>query len=105
VAEVVAVVAQRINRLLQRPSLAATSEESGTADTWAGEAPVLAGLAAASVQGLVALGPRAGGPLWQTDGFAICCFPPNLIKLIVAGALPSAAAREGACVKYSMSLL
>jgi hypothetical protein len=40
--------------------VAATSEESGTADTWADEAPVLAGLAAASVQGLVALGPRAG---------------------------------------------
>jgi hypothetical protein len=60
VAEVVAVVAQRINRLLRRRGLAATSEESGTADTWADEAPVLAGLAAASVQGLVALGPRAG---------------------------------------------
>jgi Putative transposase/Transposase zinc-binding domain len=61
VAEVVAVVARRIERLLQRRGVAATAEESGTADTWAEEAPALAGLAAASVQGLIALGPRAGG--------------------------------------------
>jgi hypothetical protein len=36
------------------------SEESGATDTWAEEAPTLAGLGAASVQGLIALGPRAG---------------------------------------------
>ena len=60
VADVVAVVARRIERLLQRRGLAATPEESGAPDTWFEEAPVLAGIAAASVQGLVALGPRAG---------------------------------------------
>jgi len=60
VAEVVAVVARRIERLLARRGLTATSEESGAPDTWAEEAPTLAGLAAASVQGLIALGPRAG---------------------------------------------
>jgi hypothetical protein len=60
VAEVVAVIAQRIDRLLQRRGLAATLEESGAVDSWADEAPALAGLAAASVQGLIALGPRAG---------------------------------------------
>jgi hypothetical protein len=60
VAEVVAVVAHRIDRLLQRRGVMATSEESDGADRWADEAPALAGLAAASVQGLLALGPRAG---------------------------------------------
>ena len=59
-AEAVALVAHRIDRLLQRRGVLATAEESGAADRWAEEAPVLAGLAAASVQGLLALGPRAG---------------------------------------------
>ena len=36
------------------------SEEGGVSDPAAKEAPVLAGLGAAAVQGLVALGPRAG---------------------------------------------
>ena len=60
VADVVGVVARRIERLLQRRGLAATPEESGPPDAWSEEAPALAGIAAASVQGLVALGPRAG---------------------------------------------
>ena len=59
-AEVAAVVAHRIDRLLQRRGVMATSEESGGVDRWAEEAPALAGLAAASVQGLLALGPRVG---------------------------------------------
>ena len=60
VAEVVAVVARRIERVLQRRELAATSEERGVPDAWVEEAPVLAGLGAAAVQGLVVLGSRAG---------------------------------------------
>jgi len=60
VADVVAVVARRIAPLLQRRGLAATPEESGAADAWSGEAPALAGIAAAAVQGFVPLGPRAG---------------------------------------------
>lgn len=60
VAEVVAMVARRIERLLERRGMTATSEESGATDTWAEEAPTLAGLAAASVQGLIALRPRTG---------------------------------------------
>jgi hypothetical protein len=59
-AAVVAVVARRVDRLLRRRGVAATPDESGAADAWTNEAPALAGLAAASVQGLVALGPRAG---------------------------------------------
>jgi len=53
VAEVVAVVARRIERLLARRGLTATTEESGATDPWAEEAPTLAGLAAASVQSRV----------------------------------------------------
>jgi hypothetical protein len=60
VAAVVGLVARRIERLLQRRGLMATAEERGVSDAWAEEAPVIAGLAAASVQGLVALGPQAG---------------------------------------------
>jgi hypothetical protein len=40
--------------------VAATSEENGIPEAWSEDAPVLAGLAAASVQGWVALGPRGG---------------------------------------------
>jgi hypothetical protein len=60
VAEVAAGAARRIERLLQRRGVTAIPEERGVADAWVEEAPVLAGLAAASVQGLAALGPQAG---------------------------------------------
>ena len=53
-------VARRITRLLERRGMTATSEESGATDLWADDAPTLAGLAEASVQGVIALGPRAG---------------------------------------------
>jgi hypothetical protein len=53
-------VARRIERLLERRGLAASPEETSAADAWTEDAPVLAGVAAALVQGLVALGPRAG---------------------------------------------
>jgi Putative transposase len=59
VATVVAEVARRIERLLQRRGLSSTPEAGGVTDRWKEEAPSLAGLAAA-VQGLLALGPQAG---------------------------------------------
>jgi hypothetical protein len=59
VAEVVAIVAHRIDRPLQHRGVMATSEES-SADRLVAEAPALADFAAASVQGLRALGPHAG---------------------------------------------
>ncbi len=68
VAEVLAAVEPRIRRLIEgggrredEPGdyLDAHLEEGGV-DPWMGEAPALAGLAAASVQGLVALGRHAG---------------------------------------------
>jgi hypothetical protein len=63
VEEVLATVEPRITRLLDRRGLGANADEGGAADAWAEDAPVLAGLAAASVQGSVALGPHRGARL------------------------------------------
>jgi hypothetical protein len=63
VAEVLATVEPRIKRLLARRGLGDGDDEGGVPDAWADEAPVLAGLAAASVQGTVALGPHRGARL------------------------------------------
>jgi hypothetical protein len=57
VAEVLATVEARVARLLERRGLAARDEEDG--DAWEA-APVLGGLAAASVQGLQAIGAGRG---------------------------------------------
>lgn len=60
VAEVLATMEPRIARLLDRRGIGDRDDSAGEADTWTEEAPVLAGLAAASVQGIVALGRRRG---------------------------------------------
>ena len=54
-----AMIARRIRRLLARRGVA-IDDSDGDTDPWMEEAPVLAGLTGASVQGRVALGPRAG---------------------------------------------
>ena len=54
-------IARRIERLLVRLGVWTAHAESAVGDPWAEAAPVLAGLAAVSVQGRLALGPRAGG--------------------------------------------
>ena len=59
VAEVLATLEPRIRRLLDRRGLGG-GEETGEPDACAAEAPVLAGLAAASVQGIAALGRDRG---------------------------------------------
>jgi hypothetical protein len=51
VEEVLATIEPLVARRLQRRGLSADAEDTGATDAWAGEAPVLAGLAAASVQG------------------------------------------------------
>ena len=60
VAAVLDHVQRRVQRLLDRRGLAERSESTGLPDALAEEAPVLAGITAASVVGTVALGPRAG---------------------------------------------
>jgi len=63
VEEVLATVEPRIKRLLDRRGLGEGADEGAASDAWAEDAPVLAGLAAASVQGTVALGPHRGARL------------------------------------------
>jgi transposase-like zinc-binding protein/putative transposase len=58
-AAVVALIARRVERQLERRGLAGGAE-SGPPDLWSEEAPVLAAAAAASVESRVALGPPAG---------------------------------------------
>ena len=60
VAEVRATVEPRIARLLNRRGIGDRDDSADEMDTWTEEAPVLAGLAAASLQGLVALGRQRG---------------------------------------------
>jgi hypothetical protein len=73
VAEVLAAVEPRIRRLLEgggrREDDHGGHAEDGGVDPWVGEAAVLAGLAAASVQGFVALGEHPGTRL-QRRGHA-----------------------------------
>jgi hypothetical protein len=63
VAEVLATVEPSIKRLLDRRGLGEGDGDDSAADAWTDEAPVLAGLAVASVRGTVALGPRRGSRL------------------------------------------
>jgi len=60
VADVLATIVPRVRRLLERRGLGDGDEGASAADQWAEDAPVLAGMAGASVQGTFALGPRAG---------------------------------------------
>jgi len=60
VGDVLATIVPRVRRLLERRGLGDGEEGAGAADEWAEDAPVLAGMAGASVQGTFALGPRAG---------------------------------------------
>jgi hypothetical protein len=57
---VVATIERRITRLLARRGLANEGVAESAPDAWAEQAPVLAGIAAASVQGTLALGSRTG---------------------------------------------
>jgi hypothetical protein len=63
VAAVLAVVKHRILSLLQRRGLLDATDGFVAPDALVDEAPVLAGISAASVVGSVALGPRAGAPV------------------------------------------
>lgn len=60
VAAALAMVRHRVQRLLVRRGLEPADDATGPADRLSDESPVLAGIVGASVQGRVALGPRAG---------------------------------------------
>jgi hypothetical protein len=78
VAAVVALIARRVERLLERRGLAG-GVESAAPDLWSEEAPVLAAAAAASVEGRVALGPRAGARVRR------CGNPPEEVAPVAMG--------------------
>jgi hypothetical protein len=65
VAEVLAAIEPAIRRVLDRHGL---GNDEGTLGEWVDEAPVLAGLAAASVQGVLALGVRRGARVCRLGG-------------------------------------
>jgi hypothetical protein len=60
VAAALATIRHRVQRLLVRRGLEPGDDATGPADRLAEESPLLAGIVRASVQGRVALGPRAG---------------------------------------------
>jgi hypothetical protein len=60
VAEVLAVIRDRVRRLLRRRGLEPEDDATGPVDRLAEDSPLLAGIVSASVQGRVALGARAG---------------------------------------------
>jgi len=60
VAAALATIRHRVQRLPVRGGLEPGDDATGPADPLADESPVLAGVVGASVQGRVALGPRAG---------------------------------------------
>jgi hypothetical protein len=72
VAEVLATVEARVMSLLDRRGLSQRDEAGSAGDAWEAETPVLAGLAAASVQGTLALGRSRGARVRRlgqhTDG-------------------------------------
>ena len=76
--EVLATVTAYIGRLLAH-SGSGDRDEGGMLDEWADEAPVLAGLAAAAVQGRVVFGARAGARVRRRgDTLAAATDPPRL---------------------------
>jgi hypothetical protein len=60
VADVLAMIEPRMRRLIDRPGLGKGDKGASAPDEWAEDAPVLAGIAAASVEGTFALEPRQG---------------------------------------------
>jgi hypothetical protein len=62
---VLARVAARVQRLLKRRGLDPDDADMCRVDPVVEESPVLAGIGSASIQGRIALGPRAGARVWR----------------------------------------
>ena len=76
--EVLVTVEVYVQRLLGSGGADASDEGGDTLDGWADDAPVLAGLAAASVEGRAALGPRAGARVRRCGEAQATTEPPGL---------------------------
>ncbi len=57
-------IAARVQRLLKRRGFEASDADLLQADPVVEYSPALAGISSASIQGRIALGPRAGGRVW-----------------------------------------
>jgi hypothetical protein len=68
VAAVLTRITARVQRLLKRRGLDPGDADLAQADPVVEESPVLAGISGASVQGRIALGPRAGARVWRVGG-------------------------------------
>jgi hypothetical protein len=62
---VLATIYVRVCRLLRRQGFDATAADLSRPDPIAEESPLLAGISSASIQGRIALGPRAGRRVWR----------------------------------------
>ncbi len=58
-------IAARVQRLLKRRGFEASDADLLQADPVVEYSPALAGISSASIQGRIALGPRAGGRVWR----------------------------------------
>jgi len=65
---VLARIAARVRRLLRRRGLDPGDADVFRADPVIEESPALAGISSASIQGRIALGPRAGARVWRVGG-------------------------------------
>lgn len=65
VSAVLATIYVRVCRLLCRQGFDVTAAELSRPDPIAEESPLLAGISSASIQGRIALGPRAGRRVWR----------------------------------------
>ena len=86
---VLGTIERRLGRLLARRGLTGGAVGNSGPDRWAEEAPVLAGIAGASVHGRVALGPRAGAEIRR------CGASPELLALSTAALGPCHAHQNG----------
>jgi hypothetical protein len=87
--DLLGIVERRLRRLLARRGAMEDAEGESAPDPWVAEAPVLAGIAAASVQGRVALGPRAGAEVRR------CGASPELLPLSPSALGPCHTHRNG----------
>ena len=78
VVPLLATIERRIEKLLARRGVPDGTEGFEAPDRWAEEAPTLAGLAAASVRGVAALGARAGAPVRRWGDAIDAPDPPPL---------------------------
>jgi hypothetical protein len=62
---VLATIYMRVCRLLRRRGFGASAADLSRPDPIAEESPMLAGISSASIQGRIALGPRAGARVWR----------------------------------------